>query len=638
MKLIQLKLENFKGTKFFTLDLPGGANIAVYGNNYKGKTTLADAYYWLLLGKNSEGKSDFKLKTHGTTGLDYAVGGVFVHNGQQVTLRRVLKENWVRKNGEDHSELKGHKTEYFINDVPKGEGEYKKFLTEFMGVDEKTLYLLTDPRMFSEKLKDAERRDILLERFAADLSDQTILNSQEELKPLLEKLGYMSIDDYTEKLKSQKRRINQQLEAIPNRIDEAERAKPEAKFTKADRTRLKELLTQKLELEQKIQQAENGETSSLLRERLSNVKEAIAKVKLTYTEKFLRGNDEIEKQAAGVRSKLQNVQEHRIALERKMRERQAFLDDCEKELADLRKEWVTVNAQNFSGGSICPACGQTLPANQIEEAEKRFRLHQAKRLNEIEAKAGEITQMEKEFSIALKQEQKRELPDIQKQEQDLQKQLEQLSKAIITPPPFEESREYAKLAQEQSRLESELQVSVRNMGEQAAGYRQKLVEISSEMEQIKQREAAQKMVEAQEKRMEELKEEERKLGIQLSECEHMLTLAGKFVTVKAEAVEDRVNQAFQSVRWKLFEQQVNGGIKPCCKAMVHDVDYANLSNSEKINAGLDIIQGLGKQIGFQPPVWVDNGESTTSFLPIDAQLIRLNVSEKDEQLRVEVIK
>lgn len=115
-------------------------------------------------------------------------------------------------------------------------------------------------------------------------------------------------------------------------------------------------------------------------------------------------------------------------------------------------------------------------------------------------------------------------------------------------------------------------------------------------------------------------------------------LAGKFVTVKAEAVEDRVNQAFQSVRWKLFEQQVNGGIKPCCKAMVHDVDYANLSNSEKVNAGLDIIQGLGKQIGFQPPVWVDNGESTTSFLPIDAQLIRLNVSEQDEQLRVEVIK
>ena len=253
MKLIQLTLENFKGTKSFTLDLPGGTDIAAYGSNHCGKTTLADAYYWLLLGKNSEGKADFKLKTHGTTGLDYAVSGIFVHNGQEVTLRRVLRENWVRKNGEDHSELKGHKTEYFINDVPKGEGEYKKFLTEFLGVDEKTLYLLTDPRMFSEKLKDSERRDILLERFAAGLSDQAILNSQEELKPLLESLGYMSIDDYTEKLKSQRRRINQQLEAIPNRMDEAERAKPEAKFTKADRTRLKDLLAQKVELEQNIQ-------------------------------------------------------------------------------------------------------------------------------------------------------------------------------------------------------------------------------------------------------------------------------------------------------------------------------------------------------------------------------------------------
>ena len=636
MRLIELTLENFKGTKSFTLDLPDGANIAVYGNNYKGKTTLADAYYWLLLGKNSEGKSDFKLKTNGTTGLDYSVTGAFVHNDQQVTLRRVLKENWVRKNGEDHSELKGHKTEYFINDVPKGEGEYKKFLTEFLGVDEKTLYLLTDPRMFSEKLKDSERRDILLERFASDLNDQAILNSQEELKPLLEELGYMNIDDYTERLKSQRRRINQQLEAIPNRMDEAERAKPETKFTTKDRTRLKELLAKKVELEQNIQQAENGEISISLREQLARIKESIAKAKLAYTTKFLRGNDEIEKQAADVRFELQSMQDQRITLERKTRERETFINDCEKELPDLRKEWQTVYAQDFTGGCICPACGQALPAEQAKEAQKQFKLHKAEKLAVIEKKAGEIAQTKEEFAVALKQE-KEELQRIDAKIKDLENQLEKFSQSIVTPPPFEESLEYARLAGEQSRLESELQVSVRNTGEQADEYRQKLVEISSEMEQIKQRETAQKMVEAQEKRMEELKEEEKKLGVQLSECEHMLTLAGKFVTVKAEAVEDRVNQAFQSVRWKLFEQQVNGGIKPCCKATVHDVDYANLSNSEKVNAGLDIIQGLGKQIGFQPPVWVDNGESTTSFLPIDAQMIRLNVSEQDEQLRVEVL-
>lgn len=636
MKLIELTLENFKGTKSFTLDLPGGTDIAAYGSNHCGKTTLADAYYWLLLGKNSEGKADFKLKTHGTTGLDYAVSGIFVHNGQEVTLRRVLKENWVRKNGEDHSELKGHKTEYFINDVPKGEGEYKKFLTEFLGVDEKTLYLLTDPRMFSEKLKDSERRDILLERFAAGLSDQAILNSQEELKPLLESLGYMSIDDYTEKLKSQRRRINQQLEAIPNRMDEAERAKPEAKFTKADRTRLKELLARKVELEQNIQQVKNGEISISLREQLARIKESIAKAKLAYTAKFLHGNDEIEKQAANVRSELQSVRNQRMTLDRKMRERETFINDCEKELPDLRKEWQTVYAQDFTGGCICPACGQALPEEQVKEAQKQFKLHRAEKLDAIDKKGKELVQTKEEFTIALNQE-KEELQRMDLKIKDLQNQLEQLSKAIITPPPFEESREYTKLAEEQSRLESELQESVQNMGEQVDGYRQKLAEISSEMEEIKQREAAQKMVEAQEKRMEELKEEERKLGIQLSECEHMLSLAGKFVTVKAEAVEDRVNSAFHNVRWKLFEQQVNGGIKPCCKAMVHDVDYANLSNSEKVNAGLDIIQGLGKQIGFQPPVWVDNGESTTSFLPIDAQLIRLNVSEQDEQLRVEVL-
>ena len=58
MKLLNLTLDNFKGTKHFSLNLPDGCSAAVYGENGTGKTTLADAWSWLLFGVDFSGQSD----------------------------------------------------------------------------------------------------------------------------------------------------------------------------------------------------------------------------------------------------------------------------------------------------------------------------------------------------------------------------------------------------------------------------------------------------------------------------------------------------------------------------------------------------------------------------------------------------
>ena len=54
IKLNSLILENFKGISYFELNVDG-KNASVYGTNASGKTTLADAYFWLLFGKDSNG-------------------------------------------------------------------------------------------------------------------------------------------------------------------------------------------------------------------------------------------------------------------------------------------------------------------------------------------------------------------------------------------------------------------------------------------------------------------------------------------------------------------------------------------------------------------------------------------------------
>lgn len=81
IKIKSLKLENFKGIKDLTIDFKDTTNI--YGDNAVGKTTIFDAYSWLLWDKDSLNRKDFAIKPYDKNGnevhnLESIVEGDFV--------------------------------------------------------------------------------------------------------------------------------------------------------------------------------------------------------------------------------------------------------------------------------------------------------------------------------------------------------------------------------------------------------------------------------------------------------------------------------------------------------------------------------------------------------------------------------
>lgn len=106
MRLLNLKITNFKGIRSFELPVDGN-NAIIHGTNGAGKTSLFDAYTWLLFGKDSNGRSEtsFEVKPYGSSGLTVEVIGEFEHNGQTFTLSKTLAEKFAKINGEDESEL-----------------------------------------------------------------------------------------------------------------------------------------------------------------------------------------------------------------------------------------------------------------------------------------------------------------------------------------------------------------------------------------------------------------------------------------------------------------------------------------------------------------------------------------------------
>lgn len=122
IRLAELHLSNFKGVKSFTLET-GGESAKVYGDNATGKTTLFDAFMWLLFDKDSQNKKDFEIKTlskdnKAVSGVDHEVSAVLLIDGKSVELKKVYSEKWTKKRGSAKQVFSGHTTDYYVNDVP----------------------------------------------------------------------------------------------------------------------------------------------------------------------------------------------------------------------------------------------------------------------------------------------------------------------------------------------------------------------------------------------------------------------------------------------------------------------------------------------------------------------------------------
>ena len=83
----------------------------------------------------------------------------------------------------------------------------------------------------------------------------------------------------------------------------------------------------------------------------------------------------------------------------------------------------------------------------------------------------------------------------------------------------------------------------------------------------------------------------------------------------------------------MFKRLLNGNLEPICECTMHGTPYQDLSNSEKIQAGIDIINAICEDQQTWVPLFVDNAESINDVPPTDSQQILLIVS-RDSQLTI----
>jgi hypothetical protein len=602
---------------------------------------------WLLFDKDSMNRKDFEIKTVDAKGqpihgLEHEVEAILDLEPGRLTLRKVFQEKWTKQRGSATKQFTGHITDHFVDGVPATKTEFAARVARIG--DEAAFRLLTDPLFFNTQLHWQKRREILLQ-VCGDVSDADVIASDPALAGLPEILGNKTIEQLRKVLAARKAEINQELDRIPVRIDEARRGLPEAGGDAAAlTTRLDGLRAQRSQVGAERLRIQAGGEAAELTKRLRENEAAALLLQQSYRVKA----DE------AVRETQVLLADEIYEADRRARDGRRLRDEIaqgQKDLAlsqartqKLRDQWHEVDARHLtlSIEEVCPTCGRPLPEDRVREAREKaqadFNARKAAELEEITAQGKRLAESVEtaQRSVAkleaMAAEAERDAAEHQAKVAELQGKVNRLR---ADAPVIESDSEYKRLEAERHEIREKLAKLREGNTEALARVEGRVRELD---EQITAAEADLGRISQRERGLERIKEleaDERRLAGEFEELERQLYLTEQFIRAKVSMLEERVNGCFQLARFKLFDQQVNGGLTEVCEATYNGVPYSGLNHGGQLNVGLDIINTLTEHYKFVAPVWVDNAESVTAILRTRGQQIKLVVSAADEALRVE---
>lgn len=681
IKLLKMHIQNFKGCK--DREISFGEKTAIGGVNASGKTTVFDAFTWLLFGKDSLGKSSFDIRPRDKAGnminnVEISVEATICFGEDEYVLKKVQKQIWRKKRGTNITEFQGNVNEFEINGYPKSEKEFKEFV--HAEIDENIFNLITNSNAFNA-LPWKEQREVLM-KFVGNFSNVEIAQQfGERFQKLVPELKIASTDDIFKKYTKAKNTLNKDMVEIPARIDEISKQLVTADVGALEVEKAaKEVALKKVE-DEITGGADKLETINELRKQVMDKKIALSEIQNT-------ANEQLAKERMDSRVKFDEVQKVFFAVQDQMkqleRERTEYIyerDRSEREKDRLLEEWKKVKKCEFAeyvapvpyvepeplkeSDLICPTCGQDLP----EEVKQ-------KRIADYEAKCRRERDAYEAGCEALKKKYEKDKEDFQtKKDQDLKRITEAGQKAA------DAVRANQKLIDERTNvlesLRSKFDASkaeydsmkqafdtipaVADVSENPAYVKTKeeIVAIEKQIEELSKESSGKAELEAKKAvlkdeiteieakikaadntkvngRIAELEEEQKAVGQKIAEQEQMIDLTEDFIRVKMDQISNAINDKFQIVSFRLFEDQINGGLKETCECTVNGVPFSSLNNGHRIIAGLDIIRSLSELYGVSAPVFIDNSEAvnTENFPEMDAQMIHLVVTD-DKELKVE---
>ena len=654
MKKIILKslaLVNFKGVRDFSIAFNDGITT-VCGDNGTGKTTLYDAYLWLLFGKDSTGRSDgangFNVKATGEDGkpiyrLEHSVTAVLEVDGKEIKLQRSLVEKWQKVNGTTDEVMKDE-TQYFINDVRTGtKKEYQAEISEI--IPEDVFRMITNPYYFTS-LSAETQKDMLLE-MVGNIDDEEVAATDPDFLALLDQINGTSLAKWAREIAAKKKACNDALATIPASIETAQKLMPESEEWAVLEKQLKEVQDRVKEIDAQIADKSALNDEAYKRKMALMKQQADKRIKLQDRENTIR----METNAAHNKA-LSDIQQMENELSINQKNLDSYrndkmnvdgkIDELNDKLVEMREQFKAVAKEQFPEPSgdvlVCPTCGEPYKGENLENAIAKlrgnFEQSKSKRQKDIQTKG---KQYKAEYDKAVEQQTKLTglIAKLEDDALEIKGNITIKKNNIPVAGNADEAiandKECLDLRNDITEIDNQLKAEVPQAD--VSELQSEKTDRNAAIAEINKRLGKRAMIERVNKEIADLEEKRIANNQAKADLEKWEDVYLRFQKAKDEVLMQRINGLFNVVSFSFVKEQKNGGEKVTCYCTVNGVPYADVNACGKVNAGLDIINAICATKGISAPIFIDNRESFNVIIPTISQIVNLRVSN-DKQLTI----
>lgn len=652
MKKVELKklvAQNFRSKSF---EFEFGERNDIRGKNRSGKSSIKNAFFWLLTGADDLDRTNYNL--FDTTivhtkenSVPTIVTGVLVIDGVEYEISRTAKIGWTRKRGNDEYERKTSDDYSFaIDGIERSATEFKNWIEDTLAPVE-MLKCMINTQHFLYNIDDWKVQRKYLANIAGEITnedfegDYTELFAQfskytaeqlrERLKtlltPLKKALG-------TEGTKGEKAVELEVLQKNLVSIEEIEDAEKE----------LAELKSMRDEIQAKI----SGKKSPI-DEASAKRAQALALVEAKETEiKEARKKHDTNQQAevTKLESQLSNIEAQNEAIRRQNdngkkafeRKKKTLADDTKiveklkNRLEELREENKAIKSREFDGYN-CTYCGAPLDEEKVEELKAKFEERKQKDRDNNKAEGLQAKQRLETAQADLENLQKEVdkgfTPAELVSEGDLRERIQQRRAAF---PPFENSDEYKTLSKELEDLKKSVpEIPVVDTSE----FDKELNEVNAKIESASNKAGLRAQYTKQTKQIEDVQSDMKKMAQERAQWEKIEQQLVAYEQEKADIVGKRVNQFFEKCKVSMFSEKKDGSLAPNCVITMDGRRSATLNKEGTITAGIDVSDAFCRFYGLNMPLFIDDNESLSddNYVTSERQVITLSVANCELELK-----
>ena len=652
MKKVILKKINIQNFRSKSFEFEFGERNEIRGKNRSGKSSVKNAFFWLLTGADDLDRTNYNL--FDTTivhtkenSVPTNVTAVLLIDDIEYEVSRTAKMGWTRKRGNDEYERKTSDDYSFaIDGIERSATEFKNWIEDTLApVD--MLKCMINTRHFLYNIDDWKVQRKYLANIAGEITnedfegDYTELFAQfskytpeqlrERLKtlltPLKKALG-------TEGTKGEKVVELEVLQKNIVSLDEIENAEKE----------LAELKSKRDEIQAKISGKKSpiDEASAKRAQALAMVEKKeieISKARKLHDSKQQAEVAELESKLSHIETTNEAIKQRNDSLRKAFERKKQVLSDEMKNverlkmrLEELREENKAIKNREFSDYN-CAYCGAPLDEDKVEELKAKFEERKQKDRDNNKAEglhAKHSLETAQEYLEVLRKELDNGFTQSELVSEGDLRELIQQRKASF--PPFENSDEYKTLSKELEDLKKSIpEIPVVDTSE----FDKELNEVNAKIEAASNKAGLRAQYDKQTKQIEDVQADMKKMAQERAQWEKIEQQLVAYEQEKADIVGKRVNQFFEKCKVSMFSEKKDGSLAPNCVITMDGRRSATLNKEGTITAGIDVSDAFCRFYGLNMPLFIDDNESISddNYVTSERQVITLSVANCELELK-----